>query len=402
MQTLLNTVIKGIFKTLYFWANVLIVAPGYAQNLVPDSSFEFNSGVPLVLSSIGMNGSWSSPTRGTTDLFCECQKKLTKISEAQVPANPMGIQKAATGKCYAGIYAFSHGDYREYLLTKLNSPLGGGIKYELNFYLSLSDYSRVAINRFGACFLKGKLSVDNSDVITGLQPVYANIRNEVGTDTVDWHKITIEFNAKGGEQYLLLGSFEVTELDLTGVKVPKGVFTRINQRTERDAYYYIDDVSLHEYIPPYVAKFDTIVIPKTDTLKTLVISSPSDTNGTKLNTEIVLDKTIVLKNVLFQTGAAVLLPGSFPELDQMADYLFRSPLIRLEVSGHTDDIGNPEQNVFLSERRAKAVMDYLVSKSIDPGRISHKGYGSKKPISDNKTEEGRKQNRRVELVFLNK
>ena len=390
---------KRILRNLFPLAIILLAASGSAQNLVADSSFEYNNGIPTLLSSIGMNSSWSSPTRGTTDLFCECDKKLKKISEAQVPVNPMGIQRAYTGKCYAGIYAFSHGDYREYLLTQLTSPLSGGVKYELNFHLSLSDYSRVAINRFGACFLKGKVSADNSDVITGLQPVYANIRNEVGTDTIDWHKITIEYIAKGGEQYLLLGSFEVTELDLTGVKVPKGVFTRINQRTERDAYYYIDAVSLHEFIPPYVAKFDTVVIPKIDTLRPMKMDLVIDTNGTKMDAEIVLDKTIVLKNVLFETGAAVLLPGSFPELDATADYLFRTPLVKLEVSGHTDNIGNAGQNLILSEKRAKAVMDYLVSKSIDPGRISHKGYGSTKPISDNNTEEGRKQNRRVELVF---
>ena len=109
--------------------------------------------------------------------------------------------------------------------------------------------------------------------------------------------------------------------------------------------------------------------------------------------------SLVLKNVLFETGAAVLLPASFPELDATADYLLRTPGIKLEVSGHTDNVGNAEQNVMLSEKRAKAVMDYLVSKSVDPGRISNKGYGSQKPIADNTTDEGRKQNRRVELVF---
>lgn len=363
-----------------------------------DSSFERNSGIPTLLSSIGMNASWSTPTRGTTDLFCECSKKQKEISEAQVPANPMGIQKANTGKCYAGIYALSHHDYREYLFTQLMEPLTGGIKYELNFYLSLSDYSSLAINQMGACFLKEKFSTDNTGVITGLNPVYVNIRQEVGKDTVEWHKITLEYTAKGGEQFLLLGSFDITAVDLTGVKLPKGFHTRINQRAVTDAYYYIDDVSLRQYIPPYVAKFDTIVVPKIDTLKpTLVVKN--DSAGMKPGAEITLDKAIVLKNVLFETGAAILLPASFPELDVVADYLFRTPIVKLEVSGHTDNIGNAEQNLMLSEKRAKAVMDYLVSKSIDPGRISHKGYGSTKPIADNSSEDGRKQNRRVELVF---
>src|SRR4051812_34518884 len=83
-----------------------------AQNLIADSSFESNNGVPLLLSSIGLNSSWNSPNRATPDLFCECNKKLAEKSEANVPMNPFGVQKPSKGKCYAGIYAFSHGDYR--------------------------------------------------------------------------------------------------------------------------------------------------------------------------------------------------------------------------------------------------------------------------------------------------
>lgn len=368
------------------------------QNLVADSSFERNSAVPLLLSSLNMNGSWHNPTKATPDLFCECDKKLKESSEAQVPNNPMGIQKANTGKCYAGIYMLSHHDYREYIQTQLMSPLKGGVKYELIFYISLSDYSRIAINQMGVCFLKGKAETDNTGIITGVKPNYVHIRNEVGLDTVEWHKITLEYKAKGGEQYLLIGSWDITAIDYTGVKVPKGVQTRINQRAEQDAYYYIDDVSLRQYHEPYVAKFDTVVVPKIDTLKpTLVVVN--DSVGAKFNASVVLDKAIVLKNVLFETGAAVLMPESFPELDVVADYMHRTAGIKLEVSGHTDNVGNEKINLELSEKRAKAVMDYLVSKSIDPGRMTHKGYGSTKPIADNSSDEGRKQNRRVELVF---
>lgn len=381
---------KNVF-TLFFF--ILLFWRSEAQNLVADSSFEYNSGIPTLLSSIGMNGSWSTPTRGTTDLFCECGKKLKEVSEAQVPYNPMGIQKANTGKCYAGIYALSHHDYREYLFTQLTSPLQAGIKYELNFHISLSDYSSIAINQMGACFLKSKFSSDNSGVITGFNPVYVNIRSQVGIDTVEWHKITLEYTAKGGEQYLLLGSFDITAIDLTGVKVPKGVRTRINQRAETDAYYYIDDVSLHEYIPPYVAKWDTIVKPKVDTLNqsvTVELAKPQYE---------VLEEPIILRNVLFETNAAVLLPSSFPELDLTVEHLKKNSTLKLQVNGYTDNTGDENKNLTLSEKRAKAVADYFITKSIDPGRITYKGFGSKNPIAFNNSEEGRKQNRRVELVF---
>jgi outer membrane protein OmpA-like peptidoglycan-associated protein len=364
-----------------------------AQNFVADSSFEHNSGIPTLLSSIGMNTSWSAPTRGTTDLFCECGKKQQEISEAQVPHNPMGTQRANRGKCYAGIFAFSHGDYREYLLTQLTSPLSAGIKYELNMWISLSDYSRAAIDKLGACFLGSKIKIDNSDVITGLQPVYLKIDDVVRTDTVYWHQLTVEYKAQGGEQYLLIGSFDVKELELTEVRPPKGVRTRINQKTERDAYYYIDDISLREYIPPFVAKIDTVVVPKTDTIKAMV-SAPVEKYE-----EPMLDQPVILKNVLFETSEALLMPSSYSELDATAAHLIRNPELKIEVSGHTDNKGGDEQNRKLSELRARAVADYLIAKKVDPVRITYKGYGSEKPISSNDTEDGRKQNRRVELLF---
>ena len=365
-----------------------------AQNFVADSSFERNSGIPTLLSSLNMNGAWHNPTKATPDLFCECSKKLQEISEAQVPNNPMGIQKANTGKCYAGIYMLSHHDYREYIQTQLMSPLQGGVKYELNFYLSLSDYSRIAINQMGVCFLKGKVETDNTGIITGVKPVYVHIRNDVGLDTVEWHKITMLYKAKGGEQYLLLGSFDITAVDFTGVKVPKGTRTRINQRVEQDAYYYIDDVSLREYHEPYVAKWDTIVKPKIDTLQTSVA-----VELTKSEYEV-LETPVILKNVLFETNEAVLLPSSFGELDYTAEHLKKNPNLKIEVNGYTDNVGDEAKNQKLSEKRAKAVADYLTMKNIEATRITYKGNGSKNPITFNNTEQGRKQNRRVELVFF--
>ncbi len=371
-----------------------------AQNLIADSSFEFNNGVPLLLSSIGLNSSWSSPNRATPDLFCECNKKLAEKSEANVPINPFGVQKPNNGKCYAGIYAFSHGDYREYLQTQLNEPLRGGQKYELYFWISLADWSRVAVHQIGAVFLGGKAPYTTSDDITGVKTVYATLQYDVGMDNVLWHQIIIPYKARGGESVLILGTFDVWDIYETGVRPPKGVRTKINQKTERDGYYYIDDVSLREYQEPYVAKFDTVVVPKIDILPATVITHNEEPD--KPVEEVVLEKPIILNNVLFESGKAKLLSESNQELDAVAEYLITNKDLKIEVSGHTDNVGNAKQNLILSEKRAKAVADYFITLSIDPARISYKGFGSEKPIAPNDTEDGRKQNRRVELVYLKK
>lgn len=395
--------IKIFFKTLIVIAATCLTQKSVAQNFIPDSSFEANSNVPILLSSIGLNASWSAPTWGTTDLFCECGKKLKEKSEAQVPINPFGTQKANTGKCYAGFYLFSHADYREYLITQLNSPLNGGTKYELSFWLSLADYSRAAIFRMGAVFLNAKPTYTSSEVIRNLKPKYIPLKNQLGNDTVNWHYITMEYDAQGGEQYLLLGSFDIYDYEETDVKAPKHVRTKINQRTNRDAYYYIDDVSLHQLPEPVLAKWDTIVAPVVDTIRQASVPVANFGNDTtKPIIEVLVDKTFILKNILFETNRAVLLPSSYTELDAFAVYLVKNPQIYIEIGGHTDNTGSEEKNKTLSEKRANAVADYLVTKGVELMRVTYKGYGSTKPIADNGTDEGKKQNRRVEFTVVKK
>jgi outer membrane protein OmpA-like peptidoglycan-associated protein len=88
---------------------------------------------------------------------------------------------------------------------------------------------------------------------------------------------------------------------------------------------------------------------------------------------------------------------SKPTLDKIAVIANQCPAFRITIEGHTDSEGIPERNNPLSERRAKAVSDYLVSAGVDPARISTVGYGAERPIADNATPEGRAQNRRIEL-----
>jgi len=84
------------------------------------------------------------------------------------------------------------------------------------------------------------------------------------------------------------------------------------------------------------------------------------------------------------------------------ELLKNNPGIRLEISGHTDNVGSYRANLKLSEARAKSVVDYLVGQGIDKKRLEYKGYSFNEPIADNNTEEGRSQNRRVEFKIIGK
>jgi outer membrane protein OmpA-like peptidoglycan-associated protein len=111
-------------------------------------------------------------------------------------------------------------------------------------------------------------------------------------------------------------------------------------------------------------------------------------------------KPFVLEDVQFATGKATIKPDSFSRLDAMVEYMMHKKTARIEISGHTDDAGKKAVNKKLSQQRADAVRDYLVSKGIEADRIKAVGYGDEKPIAPNDTSEGRQKNRRIEAIAM--
>ncbi len=111
---------------------------------------------------------------------------------------------------------------------------------------------------------------------------------------------------------------------------------------------------------------------------------------------------VILKNIFFEFGKSTLKPESYGELNHVVKFLQNNETLRLELSGHTDNIGTYKYNKKLSEDRAKAVVDYLVKKGISQNRLTYKGYAYDQPIAPNTTEKGRAQNRRVEFKVLSK
>jgi outer membrane protein OmpA-like peptidoglycan-associated protein len=112
-----------------------------------------------------------------------------------------------------------------------------------------------------------------------------------------------------------------------------------------------------------------------------------------------LEANIKLDNVQFKTGTAVLSAESRNILDHVADVLKKNPHLNFEVAGHTDSTGSYQANVNLSQQRANSVRDYLVSKGVAADRLTAQGYGPDKPVASNDTRQGRRMNRRVELML---
>jgi outer membrane protein OmpA-like peptidoglycan-associated protein len=113
--------------------------------------------------------------------------------------------------------------------------------------------------------------------------------------------------------------------------------------------------------------------------------------------EVVKKINVAAGNIFFVSGSTKLLAKSFKSLNEVAAILKKDADLKLDIEGHTDNTGSDKVNQPLSEKRARAVLDYLKSKGVDEGRMQSAGYGASRPIADNKTAKGRTQNRRVEL-----
>ena len=100
----------------------------------------------------------------------------------------------------------------------------------------------------------------------------------------------------------------------------------------------------------------------------------------------------------FETGKSDIKPESQKIIDQIVEMLKSNATLKISIEGHTDNAGAIQSNQILSENRAKAAMNAIVSKGIDKSRLSSKGWGQSKPIGDNASEEGKAKNRRVEIV----
>ncbi|MDP4266216.1 MAG: OmpA family protein [Bacteroidota bacterium] len=115
---------------------------------------------------------------------------------------------------------------------------------------------------------------------------------------------------------------------------------------------------------------------------------------------IVVGSTVILKNIFFETASYQLKDESITELEKLVDFMTKNSKLKIEISGHTDNVGDDKSNQLLSENRAKAVVDFLISKNISSNRLSPKGYGKTKPVDTNDTSDGRANNRRTEFKII--
>jgi outer membrane protein OmpA-like peptidoglycan-associated protein len=114
------------------------------------------------------------------------------------------------------------------------------------------------------------------------------------------------------------------------------------------------------------------------------------------------NQLILSSETSFEFNSAQLKQAAFPELDKMLEQMKKFPMSRWKIEGHTDNVGSEDGNIKMSQMRAESVLNYFVSRGVPKGRFEVVGMGSKSPIADNQTEEGRAKNRRVEIIRIDK
>ncbi|MFD1062675.1 OmpA family protein [Winogradskyella litorisediminis] len=356
----------------------------YAQNLVLNPSFEEHKDERCNVYLSGFDRSilnWSTPNKGTTDYFDTCSKKMGTT-------NYNGFQEPKSGNTYAGIYVYTDKNYREYIQGELSETLKKGETYTFSFYLSLADNASYSTNDIEVLFTEEKLiscyhsnrcekAIKPSSATKKRFQMYSDSDKNFFSNKTSWELYTVEFTANGYENYFSIGNF------------------KRNSKTNKQrvlsnspylfSYYYIDEVSLTSN-----SNKD-----KVSTFETIEIDKVQDEEF-----KIKPNETYTFQNVLFEFDKSDLLPVSLAELNKLLDYLKVNSNLKIEIYGHTDNVGLTSRNTELSKERAKAVADYLILKGLNTNRIASFGFGSSKPISENKTDSGRQQNRRVEFKLL--
>ncbi|MFT4645164.1 MAG: outer membrane protein OmpA-like peptidoglycan-associated protein [Planctomycetota bacterium] len=137
-----------------------------------------------------------------------------------------------------------------------------------------------------------------------------------------------------------------------------------------------------------------------NTMKIPLLEEGQKYSENLLTITIYEEKAFTLDNVYFDSGNSNLKPESDKELNELFEYLSLKKDVRIQISGHTDNVGDEDANFILSENRSKSVQNYLLNKGIDKNRIEIKAFGETSPIYDNTSAAGRAKNRRIEVMIL--
>lgn len=362
-----------ILFLLLISASLVAQQAAITDNIIPNPGFEKYSSTPIGWFYKGSHFTsvmkyWCSATSASPDVFGPKVRVPTHWA-----AKGFGEQKARTGVSMVGIttYGCDGGKphCREYIQIQLKEPLVIGQRYYAEFWTIHLPRSLRA-NNLGMYFSQEKIQ-EAIDVVIEVSPQIL-ATNIISASSGNWVKVSGEFTATTEAEYLTIGNFFPDS---------SSTVKAVGSNQLNYAYYYIDDILVHKKQP--------------------IIPVPvKDDDLSKMTMEEGL--VVTLKNIFFDTDKSELLPRSYIELNKLVQVMKTHPNMVIEIVGHTDDRGGDRYNMALSKKRARSVVDYLISQGIAAKRTRFQGFGSSQPIAKNNNDAGRQLNRRVTFQVLQK
>jgi len=385
-------------KKYLFLAGILANGLSFGQegyNIVDNGSFESITGKgPKKLGGIESATSWLSATGAKADLFLPDNR----IPEIDGNKNVYGGETAQDGSNFAGVMVYSQGNKlpRTYLTQKLSTPMKKGETYCVKFYVSLADNSKFGSNNIGAHFSKKDVTVEDKKSIID-KPQILEVKNKVFTGTYSWERVCGTFTAEGGEKFITIGNFGMTE-ETKIEKIKKDASNKDPQIG--GAYYFIDNISVQLLeeeercdcgSDDYQEIGSSLIYSKSDFIKETMS----------------LEDKLKASTIYFGFGRDMITGSAAKDLERIAKWMKENPTAKVRVTAHIDSEENkiaetrPEYKG-IGMRRANSVIKFLLEQGIEENRLIATDKGDRAPApSESEDEElNQAKNRRVEFQLI--
>ena len=454
---------KFLFVILLCCSVPFVYNKAFSQNLVKNHSFESAWSCPEDYNGYAVKypfPEWINPNNGTPDLMHACSVMRAGVPENfagyMYPYDGGAYAGIILREMFDDSLKVYKGVSREYLQTKLTEPLKKNTLYCVKFYYVNAKKSMYSVDALGITLTVNQIKAKNADRILQ-RPQITNRPGHIMDNMDDWTEFCGYYRARGGENYLTIGNFwdnSTTQYVTNKNEYSDSAFFY--------AYYLIDNVSVFEIESEFECgclndlawssdwksdSFDPATSYNTKKISDYDIASngddgngqgnengnssssngtgnngqgnnndgnnhvqadPNETDVTGLKTQITkaafdnaeIGDRFRLNQIYFEFNSSELLTISNIQLDSLYNILSEKPSLRIEIRGHTDNIGSEGYNKKLSVDRAASVYNYLLEKGIPKTRMKYRGFGPNVPVADNSTEQGRELNRRVEIFIV--
>lgn len=349
---------------------VSVLSFAQEAEILSNGSFEATDGKVKKLGSIESATGWTSPTGVRADLFVP-----NKNPEVNTPINKYGKEEAKTGTNYAGIVAYSYGNKvpRSYIMAKFDTPLKKGMKYCVEFNVSLSEASKYASNSISAMLTKKDFATESKGHLIEDKVSIQHYVNKIFNATYNWEKVCGVFVAEGGEKYITIGNFTKDDkVKQEPNKMKKDKNLKVDQVIA--AYYFIDDVSVK--LIEKEDECDCRLSESTEEFSTTIFQ-----RAFEVNDKMTPQEKVELQRLYFAFGKTAFTSEAEQSLDLIADQLKANPNMKLEIFGHNNpkevEVGE-EREAYkdLDARRVNAAINYLKEKGIAENRLIATAMGS--------------------------